>query len=73
MQDRRPQAAISSPCPSRAMGIVPRIPSRCFSLSASVIGDSMKPGATQLTVMLRLATSAASALVMPMSPAFEAA
>ena len=34
---------------------------------------SMKPGATQLTVMPRLATSAASDLVMPIIPALAAA
>ena len=32
----------------------------------------MKPGATQLTVMLRLAISAASDLDMPIMPALEA-
>ena len=47
--------------------------SRCLSLRASVIGEAMKPGATQFTVMPRLATSAASAFVMPTTPAFEAA
>ena len=45
----------------------------CFSLSASVIAVAMKPGATQLTVMPREATSWASALVMPIMPALEAA
>ena len=34
---------------------------------------SMSPGATTLTVMLREATSRASALQNPISPAFEAA
>ena len=34
---------------------------------------SMKPGAMQLTVMLREATSWASALDMPIMPALEAA
>ena len=43
------------------------------SVSASVIGLSMKPGATQLTVMPRVATSWASALENPIIPAFEAA
>ncbi len=33
----------------------------------------MKPGATQLTVMPRLAISCASDLVKPIMPAFEAA
>ena len=49
------------------------IASFCSSFSASVIGVAMKPGATQLTVMLRLATSWASALVMPIMPALDAA
>ena len=39
--------------------MVDRIAVRCFSLSASVIGLSMKPGATQFTVTSRVATSAA--------------
>ena len=34
---------------------------------------SMKPGATTLAVMFREATSRASDLVKPMSPAFDAA
>ena len=34
---------------------------------------AMKPGATQFTVMPRLATSCASAFDMPIMPAFEAA
>ena len=45
----------------------------CASVSASVIGLSMKPGATQLTVMPREATSAASDFVMPIMPALAAA
>ncbi len=38
---------------------------RCASLSASVIGVTIKPGAMQFTVMLREATSAASDFDMP--------
>ena len=34
---------------------------------------SMSPGATAFTVMLRDATSSASAFVNPISPAFDAA
>ena len=45
----------------------------CASGRPSVIADRMKPGATQLTVMLRLASSCASALDMPTSPALDAA
>ena len=41
--------------------------------SASVIGLAMKPGAMQLTVMPREATSAASAFDMPIRPALAAA
>ena len=37
------------------------------------MGVLMKPGAMQLAVMPRLATSRASDLVMPTSPALEAA
>ena len=37
------------------------------------MGDVMKPGATQLTVMFRLASSCASALDMAVSPPFDAA
>ena len=45
----------------------------CASGSALVISVSMKPGATQLTVMLRLPTSCASDLVKPINAAFAAA
>ena len=54
-------------------GTVARIASRCFSLSAAVIAVSIMPGAMQLTVTLREATSWASALVMPIMPALAAA
>ena len=46
---------------------------RWLSLSASVIAVLIKPGATQFSVMPRLATSAASDLVIPIIPALEAA
>ena len=42
-------------------------------LVGALIAERMKPGAMQLTVMPRLATSCASALDMPMIPALEAA
>ena len=51
----------------------PSSASFCASGSTSVIAERMKPGATQLTVMPRLATSCASAFDMPTSPALEAA
>ena len=41
--------------------------------SLSVMSLAMKPGATQLTVMPLDATSRASDLLMPCSPAFAAA
>jgi hypothetical protein len=43
-----------------------------LSFRASVIGDSMKPGATQLTVMLRLGDFGRERLHMPIRPALEA-
>ena len=48
------------------------IASFCLSFSLSVMADSMKPGATQLTVMLRVAISCASDLEKPIMPALEA-
>ena len=39
----------------------------------AVMSVSMKPGETALTRMLRLASSLASDLVRPMSPALDAA
>ncbi len=42
------------------------------SVRASVIGEAMKPGATQLTVTPRAATSWASDLENPIMPALEA-
>ena len=40
--------------------------------SSSSMAVSIKPGATQLTVILRLPSSMASALAAPITPAFEA-
>jgi hypothetical protein len=40
---------------------------------AAVMSVAMKPGATQLTVMLREPSSRASARVMPATPALAAA
>ena len=51
----------------------PRIASRCFSDSASVMSVAMKPGATAFAVTLRAASSRASDFVRPMTPAFDAA
>ena len=44
-----------------------------MAVMMAVMAVVMNPGATQLTVMLRLATSAASDFDMPTIPAFEAA
>ncbi|MNU11609.1 hypothetical protein D3C72_2595980 [compost metagenome] len=44
----------------------------CLSLSLPVMALSMKPGATQLTVTLRVAISWASDFERPIMPAFEA-
>ncbi len=46
--------------------------SRCWSFSTSVIGEAMKPGAMQLTVIPREPTSWASDLEKPIIPALEA-
>ncbi len=45
----------------------------CSAGNAAVMSVSMKPGATQLTVMPRLPNSLAKARVMPATPALEAA
>jgi hypothetical protein len=45
----------------------------CASGRASVMADAMKPGATQLTVIDRLASSCASALDIAVSPPLDAA
>ena len=66
-------AAISSPCPRRPAGTFTSSFSFCSSLRASVIGVSIKPGAITFTVIPRLATSAASDLLKPIIPAFDAA
>ena len=50
-----------------------RMVATCFSLRASVMGVEMKPGAMQLTVMPREATSRASDFDMPIMPALAAA
>src|SRR5581483_1780507 len=52
-------AATSSVVPARPAGIFAKIVSRCLSLSLSVIGVTMNPGATQLAVTPRLAYSCA--------------
>ena len=46
--------------------------SACSRTFGSTIFVSINPGATQLTVMARLASSSASALVAPMIPALAA-
>jgi hypothetical protein len=66
------QAATSSGVPIRPIGIVPRAASRAVAGSDDVIAVSMNPGATLLTVMLRVATSRASDFVSPIKPAFAA-
>ena len=52
-----------------------RVPAALLTAASGgpVIPLRILPGATQLTVMPRDATSAASALLMPIIPAFEAA
>ncbi len=58
--------------PARLAGIFATMISRCLSLSLSVIGVTMNPGATQLAVTPRLAYSCAIALIMPAMPALAA-
>ena len=58
--------------PQPAEGIFSSNFARCASGNALVMSVSMKPGAMQLMVMLRLPTSCASDLVNPMSAAFAA-
>jgi len=55
-------AATSSGRPSRPSGICWTSAPRCSSESVRVMSVSINPGAMQLTVMLRLATSRASDL-----------
>ena len=63
-------AATSSGVPTRCAGIAFRISS--IGTCSSTMSVSISPGATQLTVICRLASSTASALVAPMMPAFAA-
>ena len=65
--------ATSSGCPTRPSGMAPAIVSRAACVMAAVMSVSMNPGATQLTVMLREASSRASERVNPSVPAFDAA
>lgn len=62
--------ATSSGSPIRAAGTAFKIsPTGTFSSTISV---SIKPGATQLTVILRFAGSTAKAFAAPIMPAFDA-
>jgi hypothetical protein len=63
---------MSRSLPIRPSGIKLNILWRTGSGMFSVMAVAMNPGAIALTVMLRLATSEATALVRPMMPAFEA-
>ncbi|MNY55477.1 hypothetical protein D3C86_1914600 [compost metagenome] len=56
----------------RFMGMAPMMASFCLSFSLPVIALSMNPGATQLTVTLRVAISCASDFEKPIMPALEA-
>src|SRR5690606_4788271 len=62
--------ATSSGVPMRAAGIIRRISST--GTCSSRISVSISPGATQLTVILRLPSSIARALAAPITPALEA-
>ena len=62
-------AATSSGVPKRRTGIISNIRSLSCAPSSML---SINPGATQLTVILRFASSSASAFVAPMTPAFAA-
>ena len=68
----KPAAAISAASPMRPAGICVRMRPFCSSFSLSVIAVLINPGATQLTVMLRLPSSRASERVMPATPALAA-
>ena len=59
--------------PSRSSGICPDSAARASGVIAAVMSVSMKPGATAFTRMLRDASSFATDLVRPMSPALLAA
>ena len=64
-------AATSSGVPARFIGT---IASTCSGLNAFLVeGDSIRPGATTLTVMPRDANSIASDLLAPCRPALAAA
>src|SRR5690606_23717378 len=65
--------AISAAAPRRPRGICDKMEAVCDSFKARVMSVSMKPGATQLTVMLRLPNSRARARAMPATPALAAA
>ena len=56
----------------RPSGIRLKILSRTASGSFAVMAVEMNPGAKAFTVMFRLATSAATALVKPIRPALDA-
>ncbi len=66
-------AAISSGVPKRASGICDMSTSICFSCKARVMSVSMKPGATQFTVMPREPISLARDLEKPSTAALDAA
>ena len=66
----RHAAATSSAVPTRCIGISFRISSS--GTCSSTMSVSISPGATQLTVIWRFASSTASALVAPMMPALAA-
>src|SRR3954463_7644445 len=66
-------AAMSSGVPSRLSGILAAHSSCAVPVIARVMSVSISPGATTLTVMLRDATSCATDLANPISPAFDAA
>ena len=59
--------------PIRPAGMVPLMAAFWSSVRASVMAVSMNPGATQLTVIARLASSWATDLEAAMMPALEAA
>ena len=59
--------------PSRRSGILAAQSPRASVVMPRVMSVSIRPGATTFTVMLREATSSATALANPISPAFDAA
>src|SRR5512142_1415433 len=67
---KRTAEATSSGVPVRSMGIALRICST--GTSGSSMSVSIRPGATQFTVILRFASSTASAVAAPMTPALDA-